>query len=128
LMCMLRATNDRLAVGAQGSESSSRTRARWEHWARQDVRLGLVQVHLQDHHLLPGSSWRVRWSSRSGCGCAGGGGDEATLPGVWTFDRVGPAGDAHSAEEIHAMTLANLNGEFARIVSAADAIAALQRA
>jgi hypothetical protein len=41
---------------------------------------------------------------------------------------VGPAGDAHSAEEIQAMTLANLNGEFARIVSAADAIAALQRA
>jgi nicotinamidase-related amidase len=47
---------------------------------------------------------------------------------TWTFDRLGPDGDAHSAEEIHAMTLANLNGEFARIVSAADAIAALQRA
>src|SRR4051812_7929083 len=47
---------------------------------------------------------------------------------TWTFDRTGPDGDAHSAEDIHAMTLANLNGEFARIVSAADAIAALQRA
>ena len=44
---------------------------------------------------------------------------------TWTFDRVGPDGDVHSAEEIHAMTLANLNGEFARIVSAAEAIAAL---
>jgi nicotinamidase-related amidase len=44
---------------------------------------------------------------------------------TWTFDRVGPDGDAHSAEEIHAMTLANLNGEFARIVSAAEAIAGL---
>jgi len=44
---------------------------------------------------------------------------------TWTFDRVGPDGDAHSAEEIHAMTLANLNGEFARIVSAAQAIAGL---
>ena len=44
---------------------------------------------------------------------------------TWTFDRVGPDGDAHSAEAIHAMTLANLNGEFARIVSAADAAAAL---
>jgi hypothetical protein len=44
---------------------------------------------------------------------------------TWTFDRVGPDGDAHSAEEIHAMTLANLNGEFARIVSAAEAIAEL---
>jgi nicotinamidase-related amidase len=44
---------------------------------------------------------------------------------TWTFDRVGPDGDAHSAEDIHAMTLANLNGEFARIVLAAEAIAAL---
>ena len=45
---------------------------------------------------------------------------------TWTFDRIGPDGDAHSAEEIHAMTLANLNGEFARIVSATEAVAALQ--
>ena len=45
---------------------------------------------------------------------------------TWTFDRVGPDGDKHSAEDIHAMTLANLNGEFARIVTAAQAIAALK--
>jgi nicotinamidase-related amidase len=45
---------------------------------------------------------------------------------TWTFDRTGPDGDAHSAEDIHAMTLANLNGEFARIVSASEAIAALR--
>jgi len=45
---------------------------------------------------------------------------------TWTFDRIGPDGDAHSAEAIHAMTLANLNGEFARIVAAAEAIAALR--
>ena len=45
---------------------------------------------------------------------------------TWTFDRTGPDGDAHSAEAIHAMTLSNLNGEFARIVSAADAISALR--
>jgi len=45
---------------------------------------------------------------------------------TWTFDRIGPDGDAHSAEDIHAMTLANLNGEFARIVSAAEAIVALR--
>ena len=44
---------------------------------------------------------------------------------TWTFDRVGPDGDAHSAEAIHAMTLSNLNGEFARIVTAAEAIASL---
>jgi nicotinamidase-related amidase len=47
---------------------------------------------------------------------------------TWTFDRVGPDGDAHSAEDIHAMTLANLNGEFARIVSASEAIAGLENA
>jgi nicotinamidase-related amidase len=47
---------------------------------------------------------------------------------AWTFDRIGPDGDAHSAEDIHAMTLANLDGEFARIVSAAEAIAALRDA
>jgi nicotinamidase-related amidase len=47
---------------------------------------------------------------------------------TWTFDRVGPDGDVHSAADIHAMTLANLNGEFARIVSASEAIAALNRA
>ena len=45
---------------------------------------------------------------------------------TWTFDRVGPDGDAHSAEDIHAMTLSNLNGEFARIVTAAEAIAELR--
>ena len=45
---------------------------------------------------------------------------------TWTFDRIGPDGDAHSAEDIHAMTLANLNGEFARIVSATEAVAALR--
>ena len=44
---------------------------------------------------------------------------------TWTFDRTGPDGDVHSAEDIHAMTLANLNGEFARIVLAAEAIAGL---
>ena len=44
---------------------------------------------------------------------------------TWTFDRVGPDGDMHSAEDIHAMTLSNLNGEFARIVTTHDVIAAL---
>ena len=43
---------------------------------------------------------------------------------TWTFGRIGPDGDSHSAEEIHAMTLSNLNGEFARIVSAAEFLAA----
>jgi nicotinamidase-related amidase len=47
---------------------------------------------------------------------------------TWTFDRVGPDGEAHAAEDIHAMTLSNLNGEFATIVTAAEAIAALKTA
>ena len=42
---------------------------------------------------------------------------------TWTFDRIGPDGDKHSAEEIHAMTLSNLNGEFARIVTSDDVVA-----
>jgi nicotinamidase-related amidase len=45
---------------------------------------------------------------------------------TWTFDRLGPDGEQHSAEDIHAMTLANLHGEFARIVSAAEAITAVK--
>jgi nicotinamidase-related amidase len=44
---------------------------------------------------------------------------------TWTFDRVGPDGEAHSAEAIHAMTLSNLNGEFARIFTTQETIAAL---
>jgi nicotinamidase-related amidase len=47
---------------------------------------------------------------------------------TWTFDQIGPDGDAHTAEEIHAMTLSNLNGEFARIVTADGVIAALEAA
>ncbi|MGY4284101.1 isochorismate hydrolase [Bradyrhizobium sp. LM2.7] len=43
---------------------------------------------------------------------------------TWTFDRVGPDGEKHSAEEIHAITLSNLNGEFARIVTTDNVIAA----
>ena len=45
---------------------------------------------------------------------------------TWTFDRIGPDGEAHSAEDIHAMTLSNLNGEFARIVLAKEAVAELR--
>jgi nicotinamidase-related amidase len=41
----------------------------------------------------------------------------------YTFDRVGIDGRVHSAEAIHDMTLSNLNGEFASIVTT-DAIVA----
>jgi nicotinamidase-related amidase len=44
---------------------------------------------------------------------------------AWTYDRTGPDGDFHSAADIHAMTLSNLSGEFATIVTAHDVIAGL---
>jgi nicotinamidase-related amidase len=47
---------------------------------------------------------------------------------TWTFDRIGPDGDTHSAEEIHAMTLSNLNDEFARIVTTDEVITSLAAA
>jgi nicotinamidase-related amidase len=46
---------------------------------------------------------------------------------TWTF-RIGPDGDTHSAEEIHAMTLSNLNDEFARIVTTDEVITSLAAA
>ena len=42
---------------------------------------------------------------------------------TWTFDRTGPDGDRYTAEQIHAMTLANLSGEFAEIVTSSNVIA-----
>jgi len=45
---------------------------------------------------------------------------------TWTFDRIGSDGDAHPAEEIHAMSLANLNGEFATIVTTAEILTSLE--
>jgi nicotinamidase-related amidase len=47
---------------------------------------------------------------------------------TWTFDRIGPDSDNYAAEDIHAMTLANLNGEFARIVRTEEVIEALTAA
>jgi nicotinamidase-related amidase len=44
---------------------------------------------------------------------------------IWTYDRVGPDGNHHSAADIHAMTLSNLNGEFATIVTTRKIIAGL---
>lgn len=42
------------------------------------------------------------------------------------FDRVGPDGAQHSAEQIHAIALSDLHGEFATIVDTATVIDALQ--
>jgi len=40
-----------------------------------------------------------------------------------TFDRVGPDGVAHRAEDIHAIALADLHGEFATVVDTAAVLA-----
>ena len=41
---------------------------------------------------------------------------------TWAFDLTGPDGEQHTAEDVHAMTLANLSGEFAEIVTTAEVI------
>ena len=43
-----------------------------------------------------------------------------------TFDRVGPDGVEHPAEQIHAIALSDLHGEFATVVDTETVIAALQ--
>ena len=42
------------------------------------------------------------------------------------FDRVGPDGVAHRAEDIHAIALSDLHGEFATVVDTRAVMAALQ--
>jgi nicotinamidase-related amidase len=44
---------------------------------------------------------------------------------TWAYDRIGPDGDLHTAADIHAMTLSNLSGEFATVVTAGDVMAGL---
>ena len=46
--------------------------------------------------------------------------------GTATFDRVGPDGVGHPAEQIHAIALSDLHGEFATVVDTGAVIAALQ--
>jgi nicotinamidase-related amidase len=41
---------------------------------------------------------------------------------TWTFDLEGVDGEHFSAEHVHAMTLANLQGEFAEIITASDVV------
>jgi nicotinamidase-related amidase len=47
--------------------------------------------------------------------------DDATA----TFERTGPAGDAWSAEQMHRVALASLEGEFARVASTANVLSGL---
>ncbi len=58
---------------------------------------------------------------------AGNLGYETVLVGdaTYTFDRKGPDGRLHAAEDIQAMTLANLHGEFCTVMDAAEVERAL---
>lgn len=47
--------------------------------------------------------------------------------GVWAYGETGPDGVSHSAEEVHSMTLANLHGEFATIVTTGDVLARVHK-
>ncbi len=54
-------------------------------------------------------------------------GFDVTLVGdaVWAYGQTGPDGVRHSAVDVHAMTLANIAGEFGRVTTTPDFIAAL---
>lgn len=47
--------------------------------------------------------------------------DDAT----WTFDRAGPDGKLHAAQDIHQMSLANLHDEFCTVIKSVGIIEAL---
>ena len=47
---------------------------------------------------------------------------------TWAFDRQGADGEMYTAEQVHAMTLANLKDEFADIVTTAEVVGRLQKA
>lgn len=40
---------------------------------------------------------------------------------VWAYGEAGPDGQVHSPEQVHSMSLANLDGEFATVLSTAEA-------
>lgn len=46
--------------------------------------------------------------------------------GCFTFDKADFFGNAHSAEEVHAMSLGNLHGEYATVVSSASILDAVE--
>lgn len=40
--------------------------------------------------------------------------------GVWAYGDTGPDGKAHTPQEVHSMTLSNMHGEFATVVTTED--------
>lgn len=44
---------------------------------------------------------------------------------VWAYGAIGPDGVAHDAEQVHSVTLSNLDGEFAEVLKTADILEAV---
>ncbi len=40
--------------------------------------------------------------------------------GIWAYGNTGPDGMTHTPEEVHSITLSNLHGEFATVVTTED--------
>ncbi len=45
-----------------------------------------------------------------------------TSDAVWAYEATGPDGVVHSAEQVHSMSLCNLDGEFARVLTTAQVL------
>ncbi len=43
--------------------------------------------------------------------------------GVWAYGMVGPDGKSHTPEDVHSMTLSNMHGEFATVVTTQEILA-----
>ncbi|MCP5075191.1 MAG: isochorismatase family protein [Rhodobacteraceae bacterium] len=47
--------------------------------------------------------------------------------GVWAYGQTGPDGVEHSPEAVHSMTIANLDGEFATVMTAEEVVGLIQK-
>ena len=46
--------------------------------------------------------------------------------GVWAYGMVGPDGKSHNPEDVHSMTLGNMHGEFATVVTTQEILALMR--
>jgi nicotinamidase-related amidase len=76
------------------------------------------------HHILVVAGVITNNSVEATARMAGNLGFETWLAedACWTFARPDRSGRLHTAEEVHAMSLANLDGEYCEVITARDAI------